>query len=951
MKAIKTFTVLLALIVSVAANASTYSVTSSTSGTTTTFTITRTSSTTSETVRYRTVSLTAVEGQHFNAVSGDITFAAGESSKTVEVTERTPKDRAYKFQNGATRTYRFEVMNLLGFLLAYLDRSINTGISVPTSGVFDEKSLTVNSGTITVTDGGYAQAYHAVPMDTYFSNAASQDYFVHIGAELRMVVTFDASEKDDGYQYIQIIPNNTSNPDTNAGEGDPGTLSRSIYMAGFAHNDGAVSTSYLTYEFPVMQYGSACGKQTYAWDNSRCNNNRTGTLYQQYFKDGSRASDGKLIIPTNLQTLGIHLNASGSGSDTWYARGITAKIRAVDSTAPAILSLIVNPGCHAIGNTIYLTVAFSEIVTISGSTKRISTNWGYLNYLSGSGTNVLTFRGSIQGESSGSLEIKEMINNDDFMIADLAGNTLEGTLSGKNLCTLDNAYAYPYAYSLSDFTQSGGEYLISSAEDLLKLSGYVNSGNDCEGLTFRQTQDIVFVHTTAWNDAGSIENNFMPIGMTFGGNSYRFKGTYDGGGYSISGLRVYYRDGYYTGLFGDVEDGIVKRVNIENSRITGYPNVGGICGYLYGGDIEDCQAAADVAIHCDRDATQSLGGIVGTNNGEIRRCISSAKLSSSFLLYEGGAIAGGKYENSGHDISDCIAINAVIPSATSHGAILGLNAANSRKYRNYYRSCTVAGVANATGVGAGGADISANNGAMPIYSLTLCEGVTNVRTVSATLPGTGNATYTDGADIGGTPYYVAASTVVLSAATPAGYERTILINGTPATNNGDGTFSAAMPAADATVTTSTTPVSTFHLTAAAATIMGEAKYITTFYSGTLNIQLPEGTRAYTASGEGSYNDGEMVMVFHLVGDDGRIIPSDTAVIIVSDTQDITLSVLAYTNVTAYPGNILKGSDVEFRRGTGKFVTYVLNIVNGVPGFYRYTGTNVMAGKAYYVNND
>ena len=63
--------------------------TSSTSAGITTFTITRSENTTAETVHYRTVSLSALEGQHFNAVSGTLNFAADETSKTVSVTERT----------------------------------------------------------------------------------------------------------------------------------------------------------------------------------------------------------------------------------------------------------------------------------------------------------------------------------------------------------------------------------------------------------------------------------------------------------------------------------------------------------------------------------------------------------------------------------------------------------------------------------------------------------------------------------------------------------------------------------------------------------------------------------------------------------------------------------------------------------------------------------------------
>ena len=78
------------------AYASAFTVTSTTSSGITTFTITRSGSVASETVYYRTVSLSAIEGQHFTAVSGSLTFAAGQTSKTVTVTEAAPSDAVYK---------------------------------------------------------------------------------------------------------------------------------------------------------------------------------------------------------------------------------------------------------------------------------------------------------------------------------------------------------------------------------------------------------------------------------------------------------------------------------------------------------------------------------------------------------------------------------------------------------------------------------------------------------------------------------------------------------------------------------------------------------------------------------------------------------------------------------------------------------------------------------------
>ena len=68
----------------------TWNVTSSTSNHVTTFTITRSGSYLPEQiVGYRTISLSAIEGQHFYAANDTLLFKEGWTSRTVTVTEKT----------------------------------------------------------------------------------------------------------------------------------------------------------------------------------------------------------------------------------------------------------------------------------------------------------------------------------------------------------------------------------------------------------------------------------------------------------------------------------------------------------------------------------------------------------------------------------------------------------------------------------------------------------------------------------------------------------------------------------------------------------------------------------------------------------------------------------------------------------------------------------------------
>lgn len=810
-KAILTAILLLAGLT--AAAESTWTVTNS-NGQSNTFTIKRSETGYAQKVLYRTVSLSAYAGQHYTARYGELEFLANENTKTITVTELTPSGAYAFYKSGTTVKYGFEVTDRAGFRLAYAERSKTWGTSVPASGIFDEKSVTVNSGTITVTDGGFTQAYNEVPISTYFTNAAAQAYLVTAGAELRMKVEFEEAEKEDGYQHIQLLVNQTSNCDNSANHGDPGTPSYSRYLASFAHKPGSTLTSYAKVCFPLTSASDNCSEIDPAWNFSPYSNT-VGKLYTQKFKSGYRADDGKLIIAKKnelsaLDDVGIRFDASGDNSDTWYAKNTIAKIQAVDLTNPTLTAISVNPGRHAKGNPFYVSVAFSEIVTSTAIT--LTTSWGTMTLEAGSGTNVLTFKGIIKADAESTLSI----SGKNGTITDLAGKSFDSSITVDNFASLDS----DLAYSLSDFQQRDGRYLITCHDDLHGLAGYVNGGNNASGLTFHQVTDLTFPHSDSWNNSSSTENNYTAIGN----ENVGFQGTYDGDGHTISGIRIYKGGNgdsdYYQGLFGCVlNNGIVRSVNLTDTRITGYRRTGGIAGKTFSCTIEDCTVGADVCIHAKNINTYYHGGIVGLNQAEyVRRCISRARLTAEDAsgCYGFGGIVG----FCGDKITDCIADGVVIPNVYGRGAIVGYKGAGTLT-RNFYRGCTVAGVANAIGVGQGTSTSSTETsddvtGACALYAVTLPEHSSMVRSKMADLPGTNNRTYTTGADIAGVPYAAASMGLRLSydsTSIPDGYVLSSIsveetTSGTPVAliDNGDYTYNFTMPAADVTVSANVVPI-------------------------------------------------------------------------------------------------------------------------------------------------
>jgi hypothetical protein len=364
-----------------------------------------------------------------------------------------------------------------------------------------------------------------------------------------------------------------------------------------------------------------------------------------------------------------------------------------------------------------------------------------------------------------------------------------------------------YATNIADDAYSGtgtsnDPYIISSTTDLDLLGKLVNAGNNFSGKYFQQNGNITYTHTTEWDNANTTENNFTRIGY----DDHPFQGTFDGNNNTISGIRIY-KGGNESqqGLFGEVNSGgMIKRVNLSDARITGDNDVGGIAGcVLPGATIEDCTVGADVCIHAVKSSTSYHGGIVGWNQSPISRCISRTTLTvtNTAGCHDFGGIAG----HNSNSITDCIADGVVIPDVKGRGAIVGYNyGTDNQLTRNYYRGCTVASTANATGVGKGISDGSKEttdvNGARALYAITLGANVTLNRTASATLPNTNNKTnktYTNGADIEDQPYAYATATVNL------GYSGEIPSGMTPvysATNGGTISGSTlTMPASSVTV--------------------------------------------------------------------------------------------------------------------------------------------------------
>ncbi len=222
-----------------------------------------------------------------------------------------------------------------------------------------------------------------------------------------------------------------------------------------------------------------------------------------------------------------------------------------------------------------------------------------------------------------------------------------------------------------------GFYVIDSGEKLAWFSARVNSGYPT--IKAKQTVDL---------DMGS--RPFTPIGTS----SVKFRGIYNGGGYTIANLKVT-GDTEGHGLFGyigttattqtfhDVDkDGNilpttytettytpaeVNNVVLTGANISGSTKVGGIAGISEGGTIFGCSVEGTVAASAD-----TVGGIVGYNcsNATVINCQNDAAVSGTLRV---SGIAGWNYTST---IYGCC--NAGTITGTKRiGGIAGHNTAGS----------------------------------------------------------------------------------------------------------------------------------------------------------------------------------------------------------------------------------------------------------------------------------
>ena len=211
-------------------------------------------------------------------------------------------------------------------------------------------------------------------------------------------------------------------------------------------------------------------------------------------------------------------------------------------------------------------------------------------------------------------------------------NATDWQAGGEYTYTVSLAAAKDLGYTI----ESNGSYTVTSADGLMNVAELVNGGKTDINITLDKNIDLT-------------GKDWTPIGTDYD-NSY--KGTFDGGGHTITGLTFTTND-EYAGLFGWLNRaGTVKNVVMEGVQITSHQIYGGSIGGVVGsgwGTIENCSVSGSVS------GTVYVGGVVGVQiGGSITGCSSSATVKGTVDV---GGVAG--QTNSNATMTACYATGNV----------------------------------------------------------------------------------------------------------------------------------------------------------------------------------------------------------------------------------------------------------------------------------------------------
>lgn len=172
-------------------------------------------------------------------------------------------------------------------------------------------------------------------------------------------------------------------------------------------------------------------------------------------------------------------------------------------------------------------------------------------------------------------------------------------------------------------------YQINTAAELAYFAKSVNGGQWYDG-KYIILKNNINLNNQEWIPIGNDRNSF--------------RGNFDGGNHTVTGMRISNSSADYVGLFGECTryniNSAIKNITVENSVITGKVHVGAIIGYAGEINIENCQSVGNTV-----NGNKKVGGISGSVVGSVSyaakivQCYNSSTVTGEYFV--GGIVGAG----------------------------------------------------------------------------------------------------------------------------------------------------------------------------------------------------------------------------------------------------------------------------------------------------------------------
>jgi hypothetical protein len=163
------------------------------------------------------------------------------------------------------------------------------------------------------------------------------------------------------------------------------------------------------------------------------------------------------------------------------------------------------------------------------------------------------------------------------------------------------------------------------------------------------------------------ESNWTAIGTYryVDGEYLPFTGSFDGGGFSISGLVIHRPEEDSQGMFGYIRSGaVIENLGLIGGSVVGLDYVGGVVGVNgwsndeVGSTVQNCYVTGTVS------GEGAVGGVVGLNFGTVQNCYATGDVNGSSFV---GGVVGYNY----HTVQNCVALSPSVSATEDNNTYIG----------------------------------------------------------------------------------------------------------------------------------------------------------------------------------------------------------------------------------------------------------------------------------------